>query len=262
MPSTANRTTVKKQLDHYFHLYNRMDFIPNDPVQIPHLFTKKQDIEIMGFFAAILAWGQRITIINNCKKLISIFDGTPYDFILHHQDSDLRRCEKFVHRTFNDTDLLSIIAFLKHIYEKDDSMEFAFSSHLTAKDKTVEKALNGFRKLYEGSDAFVKRTAKHIPHPLAGSACKRLNMFLRWMVRKDHGGVDFGIWQNIDSSQLVCPLDLHVINMATRIGLLDNPKSDWKTAVSLTEKLKKLDEKDPVKYDFALFGMGVNKAEV
>jgi uncharacterized protein (TIGR02757 family) len=252
---------TKDHLEHYYRLYNRPDFIQNDPVQIPHLFSKSQDIEIMGFFAAILAWGQRITIINNCKKLITFFDNAPYDFILNHRESDLRKCEKFVHRTFNDTDLLSIIAFLKGIYKKEGSMESTFAMHLTPKDRNVEKALNGFRKEYELSEAYVKRTAKHIAHPLAGSACKRLNMFLRWMVRQDAQGVDFGIWSHIKSHQLVCPLDLHVLNIAERIGLLENPKSDWKTAVLLTEKLKKFDKADPVKYDFALFGMGVNKAD-
>ena len=254
--------SIKQQLDHYYLLYNQPDFILNDPVQIPHLFSKPQDIEIMGFFAAILAWGQRITIINNCKKLITVFDNAPYDFILNHSDSDLQKCEKFVHRTFNDTDLLSIIAFLKTIYQKDHTMEFAFSAHLSVKDKTVEKGLNGFRKQYEESSTYVKRTGKHIANPLAGSACKRINMFLRWMVRQDTNGVDFGLWKGIHASQLVCPLDLHVINIATRIGLLQNPKSDWKTAVLLTDKLRKFDKNDPVKYDFALFGMGVNKVDV
>lgn len=253
--------SIKSQLDKHYLLYNQPGFIKDDPVQIPHLFGKKEDIEIMGLFAALLAWGQRVTIINNCKKLITIFDNAPHDFILNHQDSDLKRCEKFVHRTFNDTDLLSLIAFLKIIYTRYPSLENAFSQHLSTKDKTVEKALNGFRKLYEESDAYVKRTAKHIAHPLAGSACKRINMYLRWMVRDDGKGVDFGLWKNIKPSQLICPLDLHVINVATRLGLLQNPKSDWKTALQLTDHLRKFDNTDPVKYDFALFGMGVNKAE-
>lgn len=252
---------IQQKLDHFYLEYNQLGFIQNDPVQIPHLFTKKQDIEIMGFLAAILAWGQRITIINNCKKLIQIMDGAPHDFILHHQATDLKRCEQFVHRTFNDTDLLSFIAFLKIIYVQYDSLEPAFANHLSAKDKTVEKALNGFRNLYENSEAFVPRTTKHIAHPAAGSACKRINMFLRWMVRADGRGVDFGIWKNIQPHQLICPLDLHVIRVATELGLLKNPKSDWKTAIQLTNKLRSFDANDPVKYDFALFGMGVNKAE-
>jgi uncharacterized protein (TIGR02757 family) len=254
-------SAIQQKLDHFYLEYNQPNFIPNDPVQIPHLFAKKQDIEIMGFFAAVLAWGQRITIINNCKKLIEIMDGAPHDFILHHQYADLKRCEKFVHRTFNDTDLLSFIAFLKITYTQFDSLEPAFANHLSAKDKTVEKALNGFRKMYENSSAFVSRTTKHIAHPEAGSACKRINMFLRWMVRDDQMGVDFGIWKNIKTHQLICPLDLHVIRVATELGLLKNPKSDWKTAIQLTNKLRTFDVIDPVKYDFALFGMGVNKAE-
>ncbi|MDI1232807.1 MAG: TIGR02757 family protein [bacterium] len=256
-----SKKTIKGTLDHFYEAYNQVGFIDNDPVQIPHLFSKQQDIEIMGFFAAVLAWGQRITIINNCKKLIEIMDGEPHDFILNHSDSDLKRCEKFVHRTFNDTDLLSMIAFLKIIYNQYNTMEPAFANHLGAKDKTVENALNGFRNLYENSEAFIKRTTKHIAHPAAGSACKRINMFLRWMVRSDNKGVDFGLWKKIKPSQLICPLDLHVIRVATEIGLLSKPKSDWKTAVLLTNKLKTFDAIDPVKYDFALFGMGVNKAD-
>lgn len=252
---------IQYKLNHFYAVYNQPGFIENDPVQIPHLFSKKQDIEIMGFFAAILAWGQRVTIINNCKKLIEIMNGAPHDFILNYSDSDLKKCESFVHRTFNGTDLLSFIAFLKVIYTKNDSMESAFSNQLHKNDETVEKALNGFRNLYENSEAFVQRTTKHIAHPAAGSACKRINMFLRWMVRKDTAGVDFGIWNQIASSQLICPLDIHVIRVATELGLLKNPKGDWKTAVLLTNQLKQFDAIDPVKYDFALFGMGVNKAD-
>ncbi len=252
---------LQQKLDHYYLQFNQVGFIENDPVQIPHLFNRRPDIEIMGFFAAILAWGQRITIINNCKKIIDIFEGAPYDFILNHRSSDLKRCEKFVHRTFNDTDLLSIIAFLKIIFSEYNSLEPAFAMHIKSLDKTVEQGINGFRKLYEDSEAYVKRTTKHLAHPLAGSACKRINMFLRWMVRVDSNEVDFGLWKTIKTEQLICPLDLHVMRVATELGLLKNPKSDWKTAVLLTNKLKKFDAIDPVKYDFALFGMGVNKAD-
>ncbi|MES2616491.1 MAG: TIGR02757 family protein [Bacteroidota bacterium] len=250
---------LKEQLDYYYKQYNHPGFITNDPVQIPHLFTTKQDIEIMGFFAAILAWGQRVTIINNCHKLINIFNNVPYDFIKNHQPNDLKKSQGFVHRTFNDTDLLSIIGFLQEIYNQYDSMEQAFTAHLGSHDANVEKAINGFRMQYEHSESYIKRTVKHIAYPAGGSACKRINMFLRWMVRKDTNGVDFGLWQAIKPSQLICPLDIHVLNVATGLGLLKNAKGDWKTAVLLTEKLKAFDKSDPVKYDFALFGMGVNK---
>lgn len=250
---------LKEQLEYYFAQYNQPGFIANDPVQIPHLFLVKQDIEIMGFFAAILAWGQRITIINNCHKLIDIFENRPYDFIKNHQSADLKKCKGFVHRTFNDTDLLSVIGFLQELYQQYDSMEDAFTQKMHPNDMNVENAINGFRQYYEQSESYVKRTAKHIAYPAGGSACKRINMFLRWMVRKDVNGVDFGLWERIKPHQLICPLDIHVLNVATGLGLLNNAKGDWKTAVLLTNKLKKFDKNDPVKYDFALFGMGVNK---
>jgi len=249
---------IKSTLDHYYEAFNRIDFIQDDPITLPHLFSRKEDIEITGFLVAILSWGQRKTIINNGKKLLEIFDQQPYQFITGHNDNDLKKCLGFVHRTFNDTDLLSLITYLKILYVDEDGLEKAFSKHLKKNDLSVEPALNGFRRDYEKSSSYVKRTGKHIAWPGAGSACKRLNMYLRWMVRKDHQGVDFGIWNSIRPSQLVCPLDVHVIRQAVELGLLKNPKSDWKTAMELTNQLRIFDIKDPVKYDFALFGMGVN----
>jgi uncharacterized protein (TIGR02757 family) len=254
----VNNTALKKILESNYLKYNANGFIANDPISLPHLFSKKEDIEIIGFLVAIIAWGQRISIINNGQKLIEIFENAPHQFITQHTDKDLKRCLKFVHRTFNDTDLLSMIGFLKEIYLKHNGLEMAFSQHISSKDKTVEKALNGFRTLYENSDSYIKRTSKHIAYPKAGSACKRLNMYLRWMVRKDTFGVDFGLWKSISPSQLICPLDVHVIRTAMAYKLIDNAKSDWKTALQLTENLKKFDKNDPVKYDFALFGLGVN----
>ncbi len=248
---------LKKLLDENYQKFNSEPFIKNDPIQIPHLFSKNQDIEIMAFLVSILAWGQRVSIINSGKKLIQIFDNEPFQFIVHHQDSDLKSCQKFVHRTFNDTDLLSIIGFLKNIYLQHQSLENAFAIHLSKKDLNVEKALNGFRILFEKDEHFISRTKKHIAHPLSGSACKRLNMFLRWMVRTDQNGVDFGLWKQIQPSQLVCPLDVHVIRQALSLGLLKTDHSNWNNAVNLTNVLKQFDPKDPVKYDFALFGMGV-----
>ena len=250
-------SALKSILETNYRQFNRIGFIEDDPITIPHSFSRKEDIEIMGFIIALLSWGQRKTIISSGKRLALIFDNCPYEFILNHTDSDLKKCLGFVHRTFNETDLLSLIAFLQLIY-RNVGLEHAFSKHLGQNDLTVEAALNGFRKTYETSSAFVARTAKHIAWPGAGSACKRLNMFLRWMVRKDEHGVDFGIWTSVRTSQLVCPLDVHVIREAVGLGLLHHAKSDWKTALELTARLREFDPEDPVKYDFALFGRGVS----
>lgn len=237
--------------------YNHISFIENDPICIPHLFTQKQDIEIMGFFAAIFAWGQRVTIINKCKELIERMDSSPHQFILHHTDKDLQNMLGFKHRTFNDTDLLYFIHFFKHWYKKHDTLETAFSNGMKPKDETVENGLNHFRKLFFSLDDAPTRTFKHVASPEQNSACKRINMYLRWMVRKDDNGVDFGIWNNIKPAQLVCPLDVHVQRVATKLGLLQRTQSDWQAAIELTQALKSFDKKDPVKYDFALFGLGV-----
>lgn len=249
-------------LEEKYVQFNRSGFVADDPIAIPHRFTKKEDVEIMAFLVALIAWGQRSSIIKSGEKLIALFDGSPYAFISGHSDADLRSCTGFVHRTFNDTDLLSLIAFLKELYSRGGGgLENAFSVHLKPGDRSIEHALNGFRMTYENSAAFVQRTAKHIAWPAGGSACKRLNMFLRWMVRKDVHGVDFGIWNSISPAQLVCPLDVHVIRQAYKLKLISSEKSNWKTALELTERLKKLDANDPVKYDFALFGLGIEAKE-
>jgi len=239
--------------------YNHHSFIANDPVSIPHLFTQKQDIEIMGLFAATFAWGQRVTIINKCKELIERIDGKPYEFIIHHTDKDLKRLIGFKHRTFNDTDLLYFVHFLNHWYKKHPSLETAFSNGIKPKDETVENGLNHFRKLFFSLDDAPRRTFKHVASPEQNSACKRINMYLRWMVRKDDKGVDFGIWKNIKTAQLVCPLDVHVQRVATKLGLLQRTQSDWQASLELTQTLKTLDKNDPVKYDFALFSLGVDE---
>lgn len=237
--------------------YNRPAFIENDPVCIPHRFSRRQDIEIAGFFAAILAWGQRKTIINKCTLLMDLMDNAPYQFILEHQDTDLMRFLKFKHRTFNDTDTLYFITFLRHFYQTHESLEDAFARFIRPGDQTVENGLVGFRKLFFDMDFSPDRTRKHIATPTANSACKRLNMFLRWMVRRDGNGVDFGLWTRISPAQLVCPCDVHVERVARRLGLITRPKTDWQTALQLTSALRELDAHDPVKYDFALFGLGV-----
>ena len=247
---------LKKFLDSKVKLYNQPSFIEKDPVCIPHSFTKKQDIEISGLFAAVLAWGNRTTIINNCKKLMGWMDNKPHDFILHHKDSDLKSFVHFAHRTFNATDLLYFISFLQFHYHQYSSLEDAFVPANNYKEETVEQALVHFHN-YFFSIEHPARTQKHISTPGRGSACKRINMYLRWMVRKDTNGVDFGIWRKIKPGQLVCPLDVHVARVAERLGLLDNNKSNWNNALYLTEQLRTLNPKDPAVYDYALFGLGM-----
>jgi uncharacterized protein (TIGR02757 family) len=248
---------LKDFLDTKAEYYNKPDFIEGDPIVIPHRFTGLQDVEISGLFAAILAWGNRTTIINKCTELMQMMDNAPYDFIRNHQPRERLKLMQFCHRTFNGIDLLYFVEFLQHYYSNVTSLEFAFSGHITAADETVEKALTGFHKIFFSMEEYPERTRKHISTPAKNSACKRLNMYLRWMVRKDENGVDFGLWQHIKPSQLVCPVDVHVARVATRLGLITEAKSDWNTALALTSKLRQMDPEDPAKYDFALFGLGV-----
>jgi uncharacterized protein (TIGR02757 family) len=244
-------------LNEKFELFNQPDFIPHDPISIPHQFSLKQDIEITGFIAATLAWGQRKTIINKCNELIGLMDNAPYDFIKNHQDSDLRRFLAFKHRTFNATDTLYFLEFFKDFYSKNNSLEYAFLVGLKNNDENIKSGLENFQKVFFSLEDYPIRTRKHVATPARNSSCKRINMFLRWMVRKDNKGVDFGIWDKIKTSALVCPCDVHVERVARKLGLITRPKTDWQTAVELTQNLKQLDPIDPVKYDFALFGLGV-----
>ncbi|KLT63648.1 TIGR02757 family protein [Pedobacter sp. BMA] len=248
---------LKNFLDRKVEQYNTPDFIVNDPVCIPHLFQQKQDIEISAFFAAVLAWGQRKTIINKCRELLNRMDNAPYDFVLNHTDDDLKRLLFFKHRTFNDTDLLYFISFFKMHYGKFDTFEQAFIPATGA--FSIEDSLNHFRSYFFSLEDFPHRTRKHISSPQQKSTCKRLNMFLRWMVRKDDKGVDFGMWKTIRPEDLVCPCDVHVDRVGRLLGLITRKQTDWSTAVELTTQLKQFDELDPVKYDFALFGLGVEK---
>ena len=237
--------------------YNKSSFIKADPVCIPHLFTKKQDIEIAGFFAAIFAWGNRTTIINKSKELMQLMDNAPHDFCLHHTDNDLIKLLSFKHRTFNPTDLLYFVSFFNMHYSKHPTLETAFTKGMHKNDTTIEGALNGFYNYFFSLNDVPARTLKHIASPNKNSSCKRLNMYLRWMVRKDKCGVDFGLWKNISPAQLVIPLDVHVARVARHFKLLHRKATDWQTAIELTNELKKMDAKDPAKYEFALFGLGV-----
>lgn len=254
-PRKFNVLDLKDFLDEKADHYNRAGFIKDDPISVPHLFSKKQDIEIAGLFAAVLAWGQRVTIIRKCKELMQMMDNDPHHFILHHSDDDLKPFLDFKHRTFNATDALYFIEFLKWFYQHHDSLEAAFAS--SPSDETVENGLIRFQKLFFSLESAPHRTKKHISSPERKSTCKRLVMYLRWMVRQDNKGVDFGIWKNIKPAQLVCPCDVHVDRVARKLKLIKRKQTDWQTALELTTQLRKLDPLDPVKYDFALFGLGI-----
>jgi uncharacterized protein (TIGR02757 family) len=243
--------SLKDFLDRKADEYNQPSFITSDPVSVPHLFTKKQDIEIAGFFAAIFAWGNRTTIIQKSKELMKLMDMAPHQFVRQHAEKDLKKLMHFKHRTFNTTDLLYFIQFLQHHYGRHDSLEPAF------KGKTVEQSLDYFYTYFFSLEDAPARTHKHIASPAKHSTCKRLNMYLRWMVRKDDRGVDFGIWKNKSASELICPIDVHVARVAKRFGLIQRNQVDWQTAIELTTYLRTLDAKDPARYDFALFGLGV-----
>jgi uncharacterized protein (TIGR02757 family) len=239
--------------------YNRPSFIPHDPISVPHRFSKKQDIEIAAFFASIFAWGARTTIINKTTELMQLMNNAPHQFCLSHGADGLKRLMAFKHRTFNTTDLLYFVHFLNHHYARHDSLESAFSQWMTAGDKNIANALTGFHNYFFSLEDAPQRTKKHIATPARGSTCKRLCMFLRWMVRRDNCGVDFGIWKSISPAQLICPVDLHVARVARSFQLIKRKQTDWLTALELTEHLKNFDKEDPAKYDFALFSLGVTK---
>ncbi len=247
-------------MDKKVKAYNNPSFIPSDPVCIPHSFSRKQDIEIAGFFAAVFAWGNRLTIINKSKELMQLMDNAPYQFIMQHQEADLHTLMHFKHRTFTTTDLLYFISFFKHHYSQHKSLEKAFLLYNENDCKNAEPLkciLSDFYHYFFSLNDVPSRTRKHIATPQRNSTCKRLNMFLRWMVRKDNNGVDFGIWNNIKPAELVCPVDVHVARVAKHFNLLTRKQTDWAAAMELTINLRQFDEEDPVKYDFALFGLGV-----
>jgi uncharacterized protein (TIGR02757 family) len=249
-----DKTMLKDFLDSKVQNYNQVRFIASDPIQVPHQFYKKEDIEIAGFLTATIAWGNRKSIINNANNLMLLLDNAPFDFVMNHTDSDLSRLSPYVHRTFNGQDCIQFIKSLKHIYTKHNGLESVFVKHSEA--KSLQKSIH-FLKQYFFEIDHISRTEKHISDPLKNSAAKRINMFLRWMVRNDNAGVDFGIWKNLSPSQLSCPLDVHSGNVARKLGLLKRKQNDAKAVKELDTNLRKLDAKDPVKYDFALFGLGV-----
>lgn len=256
MKFLKNYQGIRDFLEEQYALHHKNFFIENDPICIPHQYQKLQDIEISGFFAAILAWGQRKTIIRNCQSLMQMMDNSPHDFILNHSEKDLKPLLAFKHRTFNADDTLYFVHFLHFWYQQHTSLETAFSQFVSKEDPNIKKALVGFRNLFFSLPDAPQRTRKHIATPAKKSACKRLCMYLRWLVRKDttKAKIDFGLWENIKPSQLVCPCDVHTERTARFLCLVNEKKTNWKMAVELTENLKKFDAQDPVRYDFALFG--------
>lgn len=254
--SLAHILSLKPFLDEKAEQYNSRAFIAADPVSIPHRFTKRQDIEIAGLFAATLAWGQRRTIINKCIELMAMMDDDPHEFVVHHRDRDLARFERFKHRTFNATDTLYFLAFLQNYYRQHESLEDAFVVDPASPD--IHDGLVRFHQLFFSLPGYPARTRKHVATPERGSTCKRLNMYLRWMVRRDQHGVDFGLWHRISPRQLICPCDVHVDRIARSLRLIRRKQTDWRTAVELTTNLRLLDDSDPTRYDFALFGLGAD----
>jgi len=246
---------LKDFLEEKYDKYNQLDFIESDPVSIPHQFSKKEDIEIAGFLAATIAWGQRVTIINNANKMMKLMENNPHDFVMSAKPRDLKRFDEFVHRTFNGVDTVFFMKSLQNIYKNHGGLQNAFTP--TSKSDQTLSVISNFRKLFFSID-YPHRTGKHVSNPSENSSAKRLCMYLRWMVRNDKRGIDFGIWdKKLIPSQLMCPLDVHSGNVARKLGLLKRTQNDWKAVEELTISLRKFDTKDPVKYDFALFGLGV-----
>lgn len=251
-----NRDELFRLLDERAHRYNRPFFIEDDPIGIPKCFTDKRDIEISGFLTAVIAWGRRKTIIDNAQKMMAWMDHSPGDFIANFQPADLKPFELFVHRTFNGVDCITFLYGLQRLYGEHGGLETAIQKSFEGDHHTPGIGWSRFKSLFFDMD-HVPRTTKHLPDPLKGSAAKRMNMFLRWMVRQDAAGVDFGIWKSFSPADLYIPLDVHTSRQARQLGLLTRKQNDWKSVIELTSRLKEFDVDDPVRFDFALFGMGI-----
>ncbi|MCB0455148.1 MAG: TIGR02757 family protein [Flavobacteriaceae bacterium] len=248
-----NRAELKSFLDEKVNTYNNPNFIETDPIQIPHLFSLKEDVEIAGFMVATIAWGNRKSIITNGKRLVQMMGNSPYDFVMDFSEEHSGSLSNFVHRTFNYEDLAYFLKSLQNIYKNHGGLENLFAKH--AEKNSMQPAIHHFKKTFFELP-HPARTQKHISDPLKNSAAKRINMFLRWMVRNDTAGVDFGIWKSIAPSKLSCPLDVHSGNVARKLKLLNRKQNDAKALLELDNSLRGLDSQDPVKYDFALFGLG------
>ena len=245
---------IKEFLNFKAEEYNNVSFIKDDPIQIPHFFKKKEDIEISGFLTSTISWGNRKYIITSSIKMMKLMDNDPYNFIINHSEKDLKNLLKFVHRTFNGYDFMQFIISLRHIYKNYGGLENIFAQNI--KNQSMHNSIHEFKKFFF-EVPYTERTKKHVSDPFKGSASKRINMFLRWMVRKDNKGVDFGIWKSIDQKYLSCPLDVHSGNVARKLGLINRKQNDHKAVLELDSILRVFDKNDPVKYDFALFGIGV-----
>jgi uncharacterized protein (TIGR02757 family) len=245
-----NKQEIYQLLEEKHHQFNRKNFIEDDPICIPHQFSHKEDIEIAGFLSATIAWGQRKTIVKNAKKLVTLMDMEPHDFVVNHQTKDLTRLKEFKHRTFNGIDVIYFIKALKNIYLNHGGLEQVLSG------SNMQTSIHHLKQVMFEIE-HPERTQKHVSDPLKNSAAKRINMYLRWMVRKDNRGVDFGIWNSISPKDLMCPLDVHSGNVGRKLGLLNRKQNDWKAVEELTTNLRKFDAVDPIKYDFSLFGLGV-----
>ena len=249
-----NKKELKSFLDEKVALYNNPKFIESDPILIPHQFSLKEDIEIAAFLSATIAWGNRKMIITNAQKLMNFMGNSPYDFVINHSETDLEKLENFVHRTFNSLDLVTFIKGLQHIYKNHNGLEAVFAKN--QEPLSMQKSISEFKTIFFEIE-HQHRTQKHISDPQNNSAAKRINMFLRWMIRNDNKGVDFGLWKTISTASLSCPLDVHSGNVARKLGLLTRKQNDAKALLELDTNLRILDKNDPVKYDFALFGLGV-----
>jgi uncharacterized protein (TIGR02757 family) len=249
-----NKFELKEFLDEKVALYNNPSFIQSDPIQIPHLFALKEDVEIAGFLAATISWGNRKMIIQNSHKMMSLMGNSPYDFVMSFNENQLEKLDHFVHRTFNNIDFATFIYALQNIYKNHNGLEAVFAKH--QEKEGLQKSISEFKKVFFEIQ-HQNRTQKHVSDPSNNSAAKRINMFLRWMVRNDKKGVDFGLWKSISPHKLSCPLDVHSGNVARKLSLLSRKQNDGKAVLELDTNLRKLDTNDPTKYDFALFGLGV-----
>jgi uncharacterized protein (TIGR02757 family) len=248
--------SLRALLDSRCEAYNRPDFIESDPISVPHLFSAREDIEISGLFSALIAWGQRVTILRNARELMRRMDMSPGEFVRSASEADLSQLEGFVHRTFNGTDARSLVLALREACQRPGGLEGLFAEGIGAQDEDVKGGIIRLRQALIAHPAFAPRSRKHLADPAAGASAKRLNMFLRWMVRQDKQGVDFGLWTRIRPAQLICPLDVHSGNVARKLGLLARKQNDWQAAAELTARLRRFCPEDPVRYDFSLFGLG------
>jgi uncharacterized protein (TIGR02757 family) len=245
---------LKEFLDFKADQYNEPGFIESDPISVPHRYESKEDIEVAGLLVSVISWGNRKAIVKNGHRMMDLLGSSPYDFVMNHNHADLRKLNGFVHRTFNGQDFIHFIKALKNMYQKHGGMEKIFADH--ASNDSLQPAIHEFKKIFYGTRHHF-RTTKHIPDPLKGSSAKRINMYLRWMIRKDQKGVDFGIWKSVPQHILSCPLDIHSGNVARKLGILDRIQNDSRALNILDRNLRRMDQNDPVKYDFALFGLGI-----